>query len=67
MKQIRASSDAKDTVTVDVPLLIRLLEHAREDVKDDAQLHVFVEGIVDISKKVQVLTMQHWPDIIKTS
>lgn len=64
IEQIIASQDAKDTVTVDVPLLIRLLEHAREDVKDDAQLHVFVEGILDQSKQNTILTMQHWPAII---
>jgi hypothetical protein len=29
----------KDTITVDVPLFIRLLEYAREDAKTDMDLH----------------------------
>lgn len=66
MKQIKASLDAQDTVTVDVPLLIRMLEHAREDLKDDAELHVFTTSILDSSKNTEVLTMEHWPDIIKS-
>lgn len=60
MKQL-ASADPQDTVTLDVPLLIRLLEEAREDIKSDAELHNLVERIVRVSKIATVLTMQDYP------
>lgn len=48
--------DTIDTVTLDVPLLIRLLEHAREDIKTDQQLHEVATRVVSKSKQ-KVLTM----------
>lgn len=35
-----------DTLTFDVPALIRTLEFAREDIKTDNDLHVFVENLL---------------------
>ena len=55
--------DQKDTVTVDVPLLIRLLELAREDIKSDAELHKVVERILDI-KDNGTLTMDDYELIV---
>ena len=56
-------ADQIDTVTVDIPLLIRLLEHAREDVKSDAQLHEVVTRIIKQSKVNAVLTMDHYDSV----
>ena len=56
-------ADQIDTVTVDIPLLIRLLEHAREDVKSDAQLHEVVTRIIKQSKVNAVLTMDHYESV----
>lgn len=44
-----------DIVKLDVPLFIRLLELAREEVKDDADLHDIAEAVTKLSQKVQLL------------
>lgn len=53
------SVDAKDTVTVDIPLMIRLLELSREDIHSDAELHMVVERLLDLKNK-PVLTMDDY-------
>ena len=40
-----------DIVQLDVPLFIRLLELAREDVKTDVELHKVVEKLIDIRNR----------------
>jgi hypothetical protein len=40
----------KDTIKLDVPLFIRLLEYAREDAKDDMDLHRVAENAIDLSR-----------------
>lgn len=40
-----------DIVQLDVPLFIRLLELAREDVKQDADLHDIAEAITKLSQR----------------
>lgn len=54
--------DEKDTVTMDIPLLIRVLELAREDLKSDADLHRVVEKLIEIRNK-GTLTMDDY-DIV---
>ena len=51
--------DAKDSVTIDIPLMIRLLELSREDVKSDAELHFVVENLLKLKNK-PVLTMDDY-------
>jgi hypothetical protein len=47
---IEVSDDPSiDTVTLDVPLLIRLLEFAREDASDDMALHSATENLINLS------------------
>lgn len=58
------SVDRKDTITVDIPLMIRLLELAREDVKTDIELHQIVERLIGIRNK-GVLTMNDYKRIAK--
>ena len=43
--------DVVDTITVDIPLMIRLFELAREDVKDDMELHKITERLIEIRNK----------------
>jgi hypothetical protein len=57
----------KDTITVDVPLFIRLLEYAREDAKTDMDLHDVAENIIDLSEEGEVLTMDNYNAIVGTS
>jgi hypothetical protein len=57
----------KDTITVDVPLFIRLLEYAREDAQTDMDLHNVAENIIDLSEEGQVLSMDDYNTIVGTS
>jgi hypothetical protein len=57
----------KDTIIVDVPLFIRLLEYAREDAKTDMDLHNVAENIIDLSEEGEVLTMDNYNAIVGTS
>lgn len=56
---INEAVDKKDIISVDIPLMIRLLELAREDVKTDIELHQIVERLINIRKK-GVLNMNHY-------
>jgi hypothetical protein len=40
-----------DIVQLDVPLFIRLLELAREDVKQDADLHDIAQKVIELSQE----------------
>ena len=52
-----------DTINLDVPLFIRLLELAREDVKQDADLHDIAEIVTTLSQKGTV-TMAEYNEIV---
>ena len=51
--------DKKDAITMDIPLLIRVLELAREDIKDDLEIHRVVERLIDIRNN-GILTMDDY-------
>jgi hypothetical protein len=59
---VNESVDKKDTVILDIPLLIRVLELAREDIKTDMDLHRVVEKLISIRNK-GVLTMDDYNTI----
>ena len=52
-----------DIVKLDVPLFIRLLELAREDVKQDADLHDVAEAVIKLSQD-GVATMADYDTIV---
>ena len=52
-----------DIVKLDVPLFIRLLELAREDVKQDADLHDVAEAVIKLSQQGPV-TMADYDQIV---
>ena len=58
------AKDAVDTITMDVPLFIRMLEFAREDAKADVDLHDVAEKAIEINKSKETLSMQDYEDII---
>jgi len=58
--------NAQDVVSVDVPLLIRLLEYAREDAKTDMDLHDVTERLIALSQEGNTLTMQDYDTICNT-
>jgi hypothetical protein len=61
-ESMNEEQDKKDTITFDIPLLIRVLELAREDVKDDMELHRIVERLLDLRHE-GTLTMDHYEQI----
>jgi hypothetical protein len=52
-----------DVIKIDVPTFLRLLELAREDVKEDPDLHDLTQKIVAISQE-RVVTMADYKDIV---
>lgn len=63
-KPVKEAVDEKDTVTMDIPLLIRVLEFIREDVKTDMDLHRVVENLIELRTE-GVLTMDHYDRAVK--
>ena len=59
LESITEAIDKMDVVMFDIPLLIRMLEYAREDAKTDMDLHRVVEKLIHIRKK-GVLTMKDY-------
>ena len=57
------NSNPKDTITMDIPLLIRFAELMREDIKTDVALHQVIENLLDIKDK-GVLTMNDYESIV---
>jgi len=55
----------KETLVVNVPLMIRLLEYAREDAKTDVDLHKVVEKMIDENEEHDVLTMEHYDELME--
>jgi hypothetical protein len=53
-----------DTVRMDIPLLIRVMEFAKEDAKTDMDLHVAAENMIELSKKDRVLNMDDYNSIV---
>lgn len=52
-----------DVIKIDVPTFLRLLELAREDVKEDPDLHDITQKVVTISQE-RVVTMADYNDIV---
>lgn len=53
-----------DTITMDVPLFIRVMEYAREDAKNDMDLHSVAERAIQNSANGKTLTMDDYNVII---
>jgi hypothetical protein len=52
-----------DIIKTDVPVFLRLLELAREDVKQDADLHDITQKLIELSQD-HVVTMADYNDIV---
>ena len=61
-EEVIQEADKKDTITFDIPLLIRVFELVREDVKTDVALHKVVERLIDMRHK-GILTMDDYMSI----
>ena len=62
LTDMKEEVDKKDTVTFDIPLLIRVLELAREDIKSDMDLHRVVERLINMRDQ-GMLTMDDYDTI----
>lgn len=54
----------QDVVSMDIPLLIRMLEYAKEDAQTDIDLHKVAENLIELSKTGRVLDMSDYNSII---
>ena len=52
-----------DIVQLDVPLFIRLLELAREDIKGDADIHDLAQRAIELSKNGPI-DMAQYDDLV---
>jgi hypothetical protein len=57
-------TDAVDTITMDVPLFIRMLEYAREDASADVDLHDVAENAVSLNKQQDILSMDDYDALL---
>ena len=64
---IDGQQNPEDTITVDIPLFIRLLEYAREDAKDDMDLHKVTERITALSSEGKTLGMSDYDQIVTST
>jgi len=59
--------DVVDTVTLDIPLFIRMLEYAKEDAQTDMDLHDVAENAIALNKSKEMLSMEDYNTIIGDS
>lgn len=59
--------DAVDTITMDVPLFIRMLEYAREDANEDVDLHDVTEKAITLGKEKGILQMEDYDAIVSAA
>ena len=65
-RKLQEEIGQSDHVTLDVPLLIRIMEVCREEIKDDEEIHRFATQIV-AAKDRGVLGIKDWDDICTCS
>ncbi len=65
-KRLKYSEETEgvDSVTLDIPLLIRLMEFAREDAADDMVLHKIAERLIGMGEEGQSLSMSDYDNIV---
>jgi hypothetical protein len=64
LNEAEEETDAVDTITMDVPLFIRMLEYAREDASTDMDLHDVAENAISLNKGKEFLSMKDYDSII---
>jgi hypothetical protein len=56
--------DKVDTITMDIPLFIRMLEYSREDAAEDMDLHDVTEKANKLGKEKGILSMEDYDAIV---
>jgi hypothetical protein len=59
--------DKVDTITMDIPLFLRMLEYSREDASQDMDLHDVTEKAISLGKERGILQMDDYDEIIGTT
>ena len=54
----------EDVVKFNIPLILKLLEWAREESSKDMELHIVVERMIELSENGDTLTMTEYPEIV---
>ena len=67
MNEAKEEEDKVDTITMDVPLFIRMLEYSREDAAEDMDLHDVTEKAISLGKERGILQMDDYDEIIGTT
>ena len=57
----------QDKVSMDVPLLLRIMEYAKEDAKTDMDLHHVADKLIELSIGGKVLTMDDYESIVSST
>jgi len=58
------SEDVVDTITMDIPLFLRMLEYSREDAEQDLDLHDVTEKANKLGKERGILQTDDYEDIV---
>jgi hypothetical protein len=66
INQVKENLNPIDSIKMDVPLFIRMLEYAREDAKTDIDLHDVTEKIIGMSKEGRTLTIKDYNNIMSS-
>lgn len=66
-KTLMGPNNPTDTAILDIPLLIRIMEFAKEDAQSDMDLHKVAENIIELSKGSKTLTMSDYNNIVSIS
>ena len=56
--------DAIDTISMDIPLFLRMLEYAKEDAQEDVDLHDVTQRATELSKMKPFLSMEDYNEIV---
>jgi len=59
--------DKVDTITMDIPLFLRMLEYSREDASQDMDLHDVTEKANKLGKERGILSMEDYEEIVGTA
>ena len=59
-----AEEDKVDTITMDIPLFLRMLEYSREDASQDMDLHDVTEKANKLGKERGILSMEDYKEIV---
>jgi len=64
MEVSSTQTDQVDSIKLDIPLFIRLMEYAREDAQSDMDLHKVTENITSMAEGGTTLTMDDYDAIV---